>query len=238
MFFWQRQTEWTQKAEGKAGRENLGSVQVLWPITSTQVPFHYVTLPEAFCIKNQDQVFIHHIFCLQTLNQCRRGNWITLKMRKMMKTRTRDQEHVRSSTPQLRSGSCEGLDDLRNHDNGSSVGSQGSEESASNSLNGDTVSPKRSSSEYNLSYMTLSQSSHSSQEHPDTSHSVSSKPFIPTSQGQEKEKGTICGRRLSWGGQAKDRYHSNSPLLIRKLLKFCPKQTCHRKLKEEFSSSK
>uniref|UniRef100_A0A8C2CVU7 Coiled-coil domain containing 88Aa n=1 Tax=Cyprinus carpio TaxID=7962 RepID=A0A8C2CVU7_CYPCA len=168
----------------------------------------------------------------------RRGNWITLKMRKLMKTRTRDQEHVRSSTPQLRSESCEGLDDLRCNDNGSSVGSQGSEESASNSLNGDTVSPKRSSSEYNLSYMKLSESSHSSQEHPDTSHSVSSKPFIPTSQGQEKEKGTICGRRLSWGGQAKDRYHSNSPLLIRKLLKFCPKQTSHRKLKEEFSSSK
>uniref|UniRef100_A0A8C1YI86 Coiled-coil domain containing 88Aa n=1 Tax=Cyprinus carpio TaxID=7962 RepID=A0A8C1YI86_CYPCA len=43
----------------------------------------------------------------------RRGNWITLKMRKLMKTRTRDQEHVRSSTPQLRSESCEGLDDLR-----------------------------------------------------------------------------------------------------------------------------
>uniref|UniRef100_A0A9J8BF99 Coiled-coil domain containing 88Aa n=1 Tax=Cyprinus carpio carpio TaxID=630221 RepID=A0A9J8BF99_CYPCA len=127
----------------------------------------------------------------------RRGNWITLKMRKMMKTRTRDQEHVRSSTPQLRSGSCEGLDDLRNHDNGSSVGSQGSEESASNSLNGDTVSPKRSSSEYNLSYMTLSQSSHSSQEHPETSHSISSKPFIPTSQGQEKNR-TICGRWLTW----------------------------------------
>uniref|UniRef100_A0A8C1PKK1 Coiled-coil domain containing 88Aa n=1 Tax=Cyprinus carpio TaxID=7962 RepID=A0A8C1PKK1_CYPCA len=75
----------------------------------------------------------------------RRGNWITLKMRKLMKTRTRDQEHVRSSTPQLRSESCEGLDDLRCNDNGSSVGSQGSEESASNSLNGDTVSPKRSS---------------------------------------------------------------------------------------------
>uniref|UniRef100_A0A8C1RE60 Coiled-coil domain containing 88Aa n=1 Tax=Cyprinus carpio TaxID=7962 RepID=A0A8C1RE60_CYPCA len=101
----------------------------------------------------------------------RRGNWITLKMRKLMKTRTRDQEHVRSSTPQLRSESCEGLDDLRCNDNGSSVGSQGSEESASNSLNGDTVSPKRSSSEYNLSYMKLSESSHSSQEHPETSHS-------------------------------------------------------------------
>uniref|UniRef100_A0A673K5A8 Coiled-coil domain containing 88Aa n=1 Tax=Sinocyclocheilus rhinocerous TaxID=307959 RepID=A0A673K5A8_9TELE len=72
----------------------------------------------------------------------RRVNWISLKMRKLMKTRTRDQQHVRSSTPQLRSESAEGLDDP---DNGSSVGSQGSEESASNSLNGDTVSPKRSS---------------------------------------------------------------------------------------------
>ncbi|XP_043098881.1 girdin isoform X2 [Puntigrus tetrazona] len=75
----------------------------------------------------------------------RRGNWITLKMRKLMKTRNRDQEHVRSSASQLCSESCEGLDDLRCNDNGSFVGSQGSEESASNSLNGDTVSPKRSS---------------------------------------------------------------------------------------------
>ncbi|KAG1942185.1 hypothetical protein F2P79_015381 [Pimephales promelas] len=75
----------------------------------------------------------------------RRGNWITLKMRKLMKTRARDQEHVCSPTPQLRSESCEGLDDLRCHDNGSFVGSQGSEESAPNSLNGDTLSPKRSS---------------------------------------------------------------------------------------------
>ncbi|XP_051754142.1 girdin isoform X3 [Ctenopharyngodon idella] len=74
----------------------------------------------------------------------RRGNWITLKMRKLMKTRARDQEHVHS--PTLRSESCEGLDDLRCHDNGSFVGSQGSEESAPNSLNGDTLSPKRSSS--------------------------------------------------------------------------------------------
>ncbi|KAI2663246.1 Girdin [Labeo rohita] len=137
----------------------------------------------------------------------RRGNWITLKMRKLIKTRTRDQEHVRSSTPQLRSESCEGLDDLRIHDNRSSVGSQGSEESASNSLNGDTVSPKRSSSEYNLSYMKLSQSSHSSQEHPETSNSVSSKPLIPTSQGQEKENEAICGRRLTWGSHANDSYH-------------------------------
>lgn len=195
-----------------------------------------------FLQKNLEHVFIYPVFCLQTLNQCRRGNWITLKMRKLIKTRTRDQEHVRSSTPQLRSESCEGLDDLRIHDNRSSVGSQGSEESASNSLNGDTVSPKRSSSEYNLSYMKLSQSSHSSQEHPETSNSVSSKPLIPTSQGQEKENEAICGRRLTWGSHANDSYHSKSPhkspRLIRKLLKFCPKPSCHRKLKEELSSSK
>ncbi|XP_051567383.1 girdin-like [Myxocyprinus asiaticus] len=69
----------------------------------------------------------------------RRGNWITLKMRKIMKTRNRDLVH--SSTPE----SSEGLDGLRCHDNGSFVGSQGSEESASNSLSGDTPSPKKSS---------------------------------------------------------------------------------------------
>ncbi|XP_051563725.1 girdin-like [Myxocyprinus asiaticus] len=75
----------------------------------------------------------------------RRGNWITLKMRKLMKTRNRDQENVHFSTPPLRSESCEGLDKLSCHDNGSFIGSQGSEESASNSLNGDTPSPKKSS---------------------------------------------------------------------------------------------
>nr|XP_055069277.1 girdin isoform X5 [Misgurnus anguillicaudatus] len=72
----------------------------------------------------------------------RRGNWITLKMRKLMKTRNR--EH--SSAPPLRSESCEGLDNLRRRDNGSFTGSQGSEESGSNSLNGDGFSPRKSSS--------------------------------------------------------------------------------------------
>ncbi|XP_051997253.1 girdin-like [Xyrauchen texanus] len=70
----------------------------------------------------------------------RRGNWITLKMRKIMKTRNRDLVHF--STPE----SSDGLDDLRCHDNDSFVGSQGLEESASNSLSGDTPSPKMSSS--------------------------------------------------------------------------------------------
>lgn len=36
-FLPQRQTKWTQKAERKAGGENHGSVQVLWPVTSAQV---------------------------------------------------------------------------------------------------------------------------------------------------------------------------------------------------------
>ncbi|ROL41658.1 Girdin [Anabarilius grahami] len=159
----------------------------------------------------------------------RRGNWITLKMRKLMKTRARDQEHVHS--PTLRSESCEGLDDLRCHDNGSFVGSQGSEESAPNSLNGDTLSPKRSSSEYHLSYMKLSESNHSSQEHPETSHLINRKPFIPTFPGQESEN------RIAWSSQVKG---SNSPQnpLIRKLINFCsPSPWRHRALQEEFSYS-
>lgn len=165
----------------------------------------------------------------QTVIQWRRGNWITLKMRKLMKTRARDQEHVHS--PTLRSESCEGLDDLRCHDNGSFVGSQGSEESAPNSLNGDTLSPKRSSSEYHLSYMKLSESNHSSQERPETSHSINRKPFIPTSPGQESEN------RIAWSSQVKG---SNSPQnpLIRKLINFCsPSPWRHRALQEEFSYS-
>ncbi|XP_057194920.1 girdin isoform X3 [Triplophysa rosa] len=75
----------------------------------------------------------------------RQKNWITLKMKKLMKTRSRDQQHVHSSAPPLHSESCEGLDNLRCRDNTSLTGSQGSEESASNSLNGDGLSPKKSS---------------------------------------------------------------------------------------------
>lgn len=75
----------------------------------------------------------------------RQKNWITLKMKKLMKTRSRDQQHGPSSAPPLRSESCEGLDNLRCRDNGSITGSQGSEESAPNSLNGDGPSPRKSS---------------------------------------------------------------------------------------------
>ncbi|XP_030637695.1 girdin [Chanos chanos] len=73
----------------------------------------------------------------------RRGNWIALKMKKLMKSRSR--ERVRSLTPPARSESCEGLPELHCHDNGSFVGSQGSVESGSNSLHDDALSPKRSS---------------------------------------------------------------------------------------------
>ncbi|XP_056605620.1 girdin isoform X2 [Triplophysa dalaica] len=75
----------------------------------------------------------------------RQKNWISLKMKKLMKTRSRDQQHVHSSAPPLHSESCEGLDNLPCRDNGSLTGSQGSEESASNSLNGDGPSPRKSS---------------------------------------------------------------------------------------------
>ncbi|KAL2086761.1 hypothetical protein ACEWY4_017820 [Coilia grayii] len=87
----------------------------------------------------------------------RRGNWIALKMRKLIKSRSRerdrdqdrdhdrdrdqDRNHISSLTP-MRSESCEGLPC---HDNGSFVSSQGSAESAANSLD-DGLSPKRSSS--------------------------------------------------------------------------------------------
>lgn len=80
-------------------------------------------------------------------------------MRKLIKSRSRerdrdrdrerDRDRIRSLTP-TRSESCEGLPC---HDNGSFVSSQGSAESGANSLD-DSLSPKRSSSEYDLSYAT------------------------------------------------------------------------------------
>uniref|UniRef100_A0A4W5NWJ4 Coiled-coil domain containing 88Aa n=1 Tax=Hucho hucho TaxID=62062 RepID=A0A4W5NWJ4_9TELE len=81
----------------------------------------------------------------------RRGNWIALKMRKLMKPRSRERcgptsEHHRSLTP-TRSGSFEALPPTSPsasccQDNGSFVGSDGS--------GGSTTSPRRSSSEYDL----------------------------------------------------------------------------------------
>lgn len=78
-------------------------------------------------------------------------------MRKLIKSRSRERDrdrgrerghdHIHSLTP-TRSESCEGLPC---HDNGSFVSSQGSAESGANSLD-DSLSPKRSSSEYDLSY--------------------------------------------------------------------------------------
>uniref|UniRef100_A0A8C7MM74 Girdin-like n=1 Tax=Oncorhynchus kisutch TaxID=8019 RepID=A0A8C7MM74_ONCKI len=83
----------------------------------------------------------------------RRGNWIALKMRKLMKPRSRERcgpasssDHHRSLTP-TRSGSFEALPPTSPsasccQDNGSFVGSDGS--------GGSTTSPRRSSSEYDL----------------------------------------------------------------------------------------
>uniref|UniRef100_A0AAY4EVZ8 Girdin n=1 Tax=Denticeps clupeoides TaxID=299321 RepID=A0AAY4EVZ8_9TELE len=72
----------------------------------------------------------------------RRGNWITLKMKKLMKTKSREQEKERGRSHV--ETHCEGS---RGHDNSSCGGSQDSAESASNSMD-DSLSPKRSSSEY------------------------------------------------------------------------------------------
>lgn len=110
-------------------------------------------------------------------HHCRQKNWITLKMKKLMKTRSRDQQHGPSSAPPLRSESCEGLDNSGCRDNGSFTGSQGSEESASNSLNGDGPSPRKSSSEYDFSYLKRSSSN---QERPEKIPPISSKHFVPT----------------------------------------------------------
>lgn len=149
-----------------------------------------------------------------TLGHCRRGNWITLKMRKLMKTRNR--EH--SSAPPLRSESCEGLDNLRCRDNGSFTGSQGSEESGSNSLNGDGFSSRKSSSEYDLSYpKRLS----SNLDRPETSCQVR--------QGHNLQ--------MSWN-IATDRNVANLPVFFRKILNYCspnPSNFCYRELKEETS---
>ncbi|KAM6972453.1 girdin-like [Aplochiton taeniatus] len=79
----------------------------------------------------------------------RRGNWIALKMRKLIKPRSRERGRERgrerSLTP-TRSGSCEviGGSPLPCHDNGSFIGSDGSGGSASTSVTG-ALSPQRSS---------------------------------------------------------------------------------------------
>lgn len=102
------------------------------------------------------QAHMHtHLLTYLLTETHRRSNWIALKMRKLMKSRSRerdrDRDHerdrIRSLTP-TRSESCEGLPC---HDNGSFVSSQGSAESGANSLD-DSLSPKRSSSEYDVSY--------------------------------------------------------------------------------------
>lgn len=151
------------------------------------------------------------IFCdlsaKELSHHCRQKNWISLKMKKLMKTRSRDQQHVHSSGPPLHSESCEGLDNLPCRDNGSLTGSQGSEESASNSLNGDGPSPRKSSSEYDLSYLKRSPFN---QERPEKIH-----PFAPA----PASSGQANIRRLSWDGCVKEK-NMNSHLLFRKIFNF------------------
>ncbi|CAL8388401.1 unnamed protein product [Arctogadus glacialis] len=91
----------------------------------------------------------------------RRGNWITLKMKKLIKSRSRERGGSEGSlgpvTPPLHAGSCEGLDDTHPHlhappDGGSTGGSEGSggSPSAMPRPPAETLSPQRSISEYEL----------------------------------------------------------------------------------------
>ncbi|TRZ03172.1 hypothetical protein DNTS_026109, partial [Danionella cerebrum] len=145
----------------------------------------------------------------------RRGNWIMLKLRKLMKTRAREQEQIPSSDPQLNSGSSEGLDELKCHDNASFMSTLGSEESTSNSFNGDTQSPKSSSRKYPPSSMKWSEGHHVCQETIETG----GKPILPKYKTEKK----CSARSPSWIRKAKYRCNSlrKAPLLIRKLRKAC-----------------
>uniref|UniRef100_UPI003AAA385B girdin n=1 Tax=Centroberyx gerrardi TaxID=166262 RepID=UPI003AAA385B len=78
----------------------------------------------------------------------RRGNWITLKLKKLMKSNSREhvsERSLQSLTP-THVGSCEGIvgPHLSCHDNSSFVGSDGSGGSAS-TLAADALSPRRNS---------------------------------------------------------------------------------------------
>ncbi|KAJ3614268.1 hypothetical protein NHX12_017842 [Muraenolepis orangiensis] len=84
----------------------------------------------------------------------RRGNWIALKMKKLIKSRSRDRgsEGSLQVTP-THSCSCEGLEESPlhgNQDSGSLAGSDGSGGSASAPAPVDGLSPQRSISEYEL----------------------------------------------------------------------------------------
>uniref|UniRef100_A0A8C4IJJ3 Coiled-coil domain containing 88Aa n=1 Tax=Dicentrarchus labrax TaxID=13489 RepID=A0A8C4IJJ3_DICLA len=82
----------------------------------------------------------------------RRGNWITLKLKKLIKSSSREHGPDRPPTP-THSGAAE--PPLFCHDNSSFISSDGSGGSASTSA-GDAFSPRRNSSEYDLLQFTRS----------------------------------------------------------------------------------
>ncbi|KAG8015135.1 Girdin [Nibea albiflora] len=82
----------------------------------------------------------------------RRGNWITLKLKKLIKSSSREHGPDRPPTP-THSGVAESHHFC--HDNNSFISSNGSGGSASTSA-GDAISPQRNSSEYDLLQFTRS----------------------------------------------------------------------------------
>lgn len=86
------------------------------------------------------------LFLLSYLSFSRRGNWITHKLKKLIKSSSRDQGLDPQPTP-THPGVPESQ--LPNHDNSSFISSDGSGGSAFTSA-GDVISPHRHSSEYEL----------------------------------------------------------------------------------------
>lgn len=95
---------------------------------------------------------LQFLFPLVYLSFHRRGNWITLKLKKLIKSNSREHGPDRPPTP-THSGVAE--PHLSCHDNSSFISSDGSGGSASTSA-GDAISPRRNSSEYDLLEFTRS----------------------------------------------------------------------------------
>lgn len=106
------------------------------------------------CVGMENRIFnyinshlnILHLLVLSSSPSCRRGNWITLKLKKLMKSSSREQEPDQAAAPSS-------SDIAQTHpfcpDSGSCISSDGSGGSASTST-GDAISPQRTDCESNL----------------------------------------------------------------------------------------
>lgn len=111
--------------------------------------FDYINIGLNFLHLLNPLVVYHCVLFLSSLPSvpsCRRGNWITLKLKKLMKSSSREQEPEQAATPSP-------SDVAQTHpfcpDTGSCISSDGSGGSSSTSA-GDAISPQRTDCEYDL----------------------------------------------------------------------------------------